>query len=181
MNRESLTSSCRRARVSSRSEVSDSSLPCRTFSKSKLPSHKRLERFQVYERLSFLQKSSRFFSRQKSEVRPSSRPSTAFTKSKLRSTQTFRMIRSWFKIVHPSEEHAFFLRQRSEVKRFSYWWRAVVSLTSASRFNIEPNGVIFDVSRENDRALPNVKTPSAKAHYHVHRSQNPRFPPHKCL
>ncbi len=31
-------------------------------------------------------------------------------------------------------------------------------LTSASKFNIEPNGGIFDVSRENDRASPNVKT-----------------------
>ncbi len=32
-------------------------------------------------------------------------------------------------------------------------------LTSASKFNIETNGTIFDVSRENDRASPNVKTP----------------------
>ncbi len=32
-------------------------------------------------------------------------------------------------------------------------------LTSASKINIEPNGDIFDVSPENDRASPNVKTP----------------------
>ncbi len=31
-------------------------------------------------------------------------------------------------------------------------------LTSASNFNIEPNGEIFDVSPENDRASPNMKT-----------------------
>ncbi len=33
-------------------------------------------------------------------------------------------------------------------------------LTSASKFNIEPNGGIFDVSSENDRASLNMKTPS---------------------
>ncbi len=32
------------------------------------------------------------------------------------------------------------------------------SLTSASKFNVEPNGGIFDVSAGNDRASPNVKT-----------------------
>ncbi len=32
-------------------------------------------------------------------------------------------------------------------------------LTPASKFNIEPNGGIFDVSPENDRASPNMKTP----------------------
>ncbi len=32
-------------------------------------------------------------------------------------------------------------------------------LTSASKFNIETNSEIFDVSPENDRASPNVKTP----------------------
>ncbi len=33
-------------------------------------------------------------------------------------------------------------------------------LTSASKFNIEPNGEIFDVRPENDCASLNVKTPS---------------------
>ncbi len=33
-------------------------------------------------------------------------------------------------------------------------------LTSASKFNIEPNGGIFDVSAKNERASPNVKSPS---------------------
>ncbi len=32
-------------------------------------------------------------------------------------------------------------------------------LTSASKFNVEPNGGIVDVSMENDRASPNMKTP----------------------
>ncbi len=32
-------------------------------------------------------------------------------------------------------------------------------MTSASKFNIEPNGGIFDVSTENDRVPPNVKSP----------------------
>ncbi len=32
-------------------------------------------------------------------------------------------------------------------------------LTSASKFNIEPNGEIFDVNPKNDQASPNVKTP----------------------
>ncbi len=32
------------------------------------------------------------------------------------------------------------------------------SLTSASKFNIEPDGGVFDVSAGNDRASPNVKT-----------------------
>ncbi len=32
-------------------------------------------------------------------------------------------------------------------------------LTSASKFNIEPNGGLFDVSPETDRASLNVKTP----------------------
>ncbi len=34
-------------------------------------------------------------------------------------------------------------------------------LTSASKFNIEPNGGIFDVSAENDCVSPNVKTPES--------------------
>ncbi len=34
-------------------------------------------------------------------------------------------------------------------------------LTSASKLNMEPNGEIFDVSPENDRASPNVKTISS--------------------
>ena len=37
------------------------------------------------------------------------------------------------------------------------------SLTSASKFNIEPNGGVFDVSPENGRASPNVKTPSVNS------------------
>ena len=36
-----------------------------------------------------------------------------------------------------------------------------VFLTSASEFNIEPNGGIFDVNPENNRASPNVFTPEA--------------------
>ncbi len=32
-------------------------------------------------------------------------------------------------------------------------------LTSASKFNIAPNGGNFDISPQNDRASPNVKTP----------------------
>ncbi len=32
-------------------------------------------------------------------------------------------------------------------------------LTPASKFNIEPNGGMFDVSTENDHTSPNVKTP----------------------
>ena len=31
-------------------------------------------------------------------------------------------------------------------------------MTSTSKFNMDPNGGIFDVSPENDRASPNVKT-----------------------
>ncbi len=49
------------------------------------------------------------------------------------------------------------------VKRFSHWWRAVVFLTLASKFNIEPNDEIFDFSPENDHASLNVKTASAAA------------------
>ncbi len=36
----------------------------------------------------------------------------------------------------------------------------VIFLTSASKFSIEPNGGSFDVNAKNDRASPNVKTPS---------------------
>ncbi len=36
-------------------------------------------------------------------------------------------------------------------------WRAVFSLTSASKFNIEPNGGIFYVRHKNGRASPNIK------------------------
>ncbi len=43
-------------------------------------------------------------------------------------------------------------------KRFSHWWHAVLFLTSASKLNIETIGGSFDVSRQNDRASPNVKT-----------------------
>ncbi len=42
-------------------------------------------------------------------------------------------------------------------------------LTSASKFNVEPNGKIFDVSPENDHASLNVKTPEAKLD-HNHQS-----------
>ncbi len=35
-------------------------------------------------------------------------------------------------------------------------------LASASKCNIEPNGEIFDVSPENDRASPNVKNPEIR-------------------
>ncbi len=35
------------------------------------------------------------------------------------------------------------------------------SLTSASKFSIEPNGGIFDVSLENDHASPDEKSPSS--------------------
>ncbi len=49
------------------------------------------------------------------------------------------------------------------VKRFSHWRRVVILLTSASKFNIEPNGGIFDVTQENDHASPNVKSPSCTA------------------
>ncbi len=43
---------------------------------------------------------------------------------------------------------------------FSHWVTlSRFCLTSASKFNIEPNGGIFDVSPENDRASLNVKTP----------------------
>ena len=34
---------------------------------------------------------------------------------------------------------------------------------SASKFNTEPNGGIFDISPENDGASPNVKTPQCGA------------------
>ncbi len=42
-------------------------------------------------------------------------------------------------------------------------------LTSASKFNIEPNGEIFDVSPENDHASPNVKT-LQRIQYETHLS-----------
>ncbi len=38
-------------------------------------------------------------------------------------------------------------------------------LTSASKFNIEPNGGIFDVRPENDHASRNVKTSSEADSY----------------
>ncbi len=41
---------------------------------------------------------------------------------------------------------------------FTLVTRSRSSLTSASKFNIETNGGIFDVSSENDRASPKVKT-----------------------
>ncbi len=48
-----------------------------------------------------------------------------------------------------------------------------VFLTSASKFNIEPNDGIFDVSPENDRASPNVKTsfPTTQEHGDVSTRQ----------
>ncbi len=49
--------------------------------------------------------------------------------------------------------------------------RAVMVLTSASKLNIEPNGGIFDVSSENDRASRNVKTPSLVQHSVVLKTQ----------
>ncbi len=42
-------------------------------------------------------------------------------------------------------------------------------LTSASKFNIEPNGGIFDVGPENERASPNVKTPTRGARHAAQR------------
>ncbi len=40
--------------------------------------------------------------------------------------------------------------------------RAVIFLTSASKFNIEPNGGISDASLKNDHASTNVKTAFAE-------------------
>ena len=37
------------------------------------------------------------------------------------------------------------------------WWRAVIFMTSASIFSIEPNGAFSDVSPKADRASPNLK------------------------
>ncbi len=48
---------------------------------------------------------------------------------------------------------------QSHVYRGSPFGDAVVFLTSASKFNIEPNGVIFDVSPEHDRESLDVETP----------------------
>ncbi len=42
------------------------------------------------------------------------------------------------------------------VKRFSHWWRAVVFLTQASKFNIEPNGENFDISPRRRPRVTNV-------------------------
>ncbi len=44
----------------------------------------------------------------------------------------------------------------------------------ASKLNIEPNGEIFDVSTENDRASPNVKTPSLSRILFCSRYDAPR-------
>ncbi len=46
-----------------------------------------------------------------------------------------------------------------KVQGFSHWRHTVDFLTSASKFNIETNGRILDVSPKNDRASPNVKIP----------------------
>ncbi len=43
---------------------------------------------------------------------------------------------------------------------------------SASKFNIEPNGGIFDVSAENDRASPNVKTTICRCAFSLRMSDH---------
>ncbi len=45
-------------------------------------------------------------------------------------------------------------------KGFPHWWRAVVFLTLASKFNKDPNGRIFDVSPGINHASAHVKPPS---------------------
>ncbi len=44
----------------------------------------------------------------------------------------------------------------------------VIFLTSASKVSVELNGGFFDVSPENDRASPNVNTPSAAERLYSH-------------
>ena len=52
-------------------------------------------------------------------------------------------------------------------------------LTSASKFNIEPDGGFFDVSPENDRASLNVETPKwrtrHKSGFHIEEEFGIKF------
>ncbi len=43
--------------------------------------------------------------------------------------------------------------------QFSHWVKRGSFFDAGIKFNIEPNGAIFDVRPKNDHASPNVKTP----------------------
>ncbi len=60
--------------------------------------------------------------------------------------------RGCVRTTRPSTEH---VHVRCEV--LSHWRRAVVFLTSASKYNIEPNDGLFDVNPENGLGSPSVK------------------------